>query len=33
MYMSKFKTSENRRKFMRQTSKIVHEWDGHLETF
>ena len=25
--------SENRRIFIRQASKIVHEWNGHLEIF
>ena len=27
----KNKTSENRRELIREASKIVHEWDGHLE--
>ena len=31
--MRKKKNSENRRKFIRQASKIVHEWNGHLEIF
>ena len=26
-------TSENRREFIRQALKIVHEWNGHLEIF
>ena len=26
-------TSENLREFMRWASKIVHEWNGHLEAF
>ena len=25
-------TSENRREFIREASKIIHEWDGYLET-
>ena len=24
-------TSENRREFIREASKIIHEWDGYLE--
>ena len=24
---------ENRREFIREASKIVHEWNGHLEIF
>ena len=27
----KEKTSENRREFIRYASKIVQEWNGHLE--
>ena len=26
-------TSENRREFIRQALKIVHEWNGNLEIF
>ena len=29
----KNKTSENRREFIRKASKIVHEWNVHLEIF
>ena len=26
-------TSENRREFIREVSKIIHEWNGYLEIF
>ena len=29
----KNQTSENRSGFIGKTSKIVHEWNGHLEIF
>ena len=29
----KNQTSENRREFIREGSKIVHEWNVHLEIF
>ena len=31
--MCKSLTLENLREFIRKASKIVHEWNGHLEIF
>ena len=31
--MVKNSTSENRKKFIREASKIVYAWNGHLEMF
>ena len=31
--MGKIKLKKNLREFVRQASKIVHQWNGHLEIF
>ena len=31
--MGKMKLKKNLREFVRQASKIVHQWNGHLEIF
>ena len=30
---SENQTSENRKEFITQASKILHEWNGHQESF
>ena len=31
--MGKIKLKKNLREFVKQASKIVHQWNGHLEIF